>query len=83
MNFGDALKAQFDANPDWKTRHPRLWQIVNSKETARKRRRLKRMEEEVYAKFGKTEINWPDLSQIDWLRVVQWIAAILTILLLI
>lgn len=86
MTFEEAILNQFNSQPELRTQHPRIWRILNAQDSPRRARRIARMEAEVREKMDllpNEAVDWPNLQDIDWLRILQFVAAILTILLLI
>lgn len=80
--FEEEAISQFNANPLLKKEHPRIWRIFNGRPSARRSRRIARMESEVRLQMVNSSISAIDWASIDWLKVFQWIAAILGIILL-
>jgi hypothetical protein len=83
MSFATALKIHFLSHPDLQEANPQIWKILSGRASGRRDRRVARMEQEVRNQLGMTPDATFDWSSVNWLLVVQWVAAILGILLLI
>lgn len=83
MTFSEGLHEYLAAHPVVRQTHPLLWRALEDPDTPRKRRRIAYMENHVRKEMGVESNSAIDWSKVDWLRIVQWVAAILTIALLI
>jgi hypothetical protein len=84
MDFANALKTQFITHPDLKAQNPQIWKILAGQPSGRRTRRIARMEQEASQKLG-TDATF-DWGSIDWatvLKVLEWVGAIMGIVMLI
>ncbi len=76
--FVSNLKAQLEADPDRSRRGEKILKIINSPDSPRRTRRLKRMEAHARAAAGGGKdhkvIDW---SKVDWAKVIDKIIEII------
>lgn len=82
MNFGEAITKYSDTDNYIRRRRPVIWWILHDPNSDRRNGRIAIMEKEVRSRMGMTATDGFNWNDIDWLKVVEWIGAILGIIML-